>query len=79
MPKTKESQLDDATPVGNLLGFDMVNQYRCAIKKVLCEQRDRNQNRLIKEDVDLESIKRLIDNVKRRKDRVAKANFKERE
>ena len=71
--KTKENQLDDATSqvVGNLLGLDMVNQYRCAIRKVLCEQRDQNQNKLRKEDIDSERIKRLMDNV-------AKANFNER-
>ena len=35
MLKTKDNEVNDQTSqvVGILLGFDMVNQYRCAIKK----------------------------------------------
>ena len=64
--------------IGDVLGWDMVNHYRCAIKRVLRHQRDNNANTLRNEDLDSERITRLLENVGKRKDRVAKANFKER-
>ena len=64
--------------MGDYLGFSIVNQYRCAIKRILREQRDKNANTLRNEDIDSERVNRLMDNVKKRKDAVARANFKER-
>ena len=68
----------DDCPMGDVLGFNMVNQYRCAIKRILREQRDNNANTLKNEDIDSERVTRLMENVKKRKDAVARANFKER-
>ena len=69
---------NEAEGIGDVLGWDMVNHYRCAIKRVLRYQKDNNANSLDKEALDSERIVRLLENVAKRKDRVAKANFKER-
>ena len=56
----------------------MVNHYRCAIKIVLRYQRDNNANSLWKENLDFDRIVQLLEYVAKRKDQVAKVNFKER-
>ena len=52
-------------PMGYFLGFSIVNQYRCGIKRVLREQRDNNANNLRNEDIDSERVNRLMENVKK--------------
>ena len=64
--------------MGDYLGFSIVNQYRCTIKRILREQRDNNANTLRNEDIDSERVDRLMENVKKRKDAVSRANYKER-
>ena len=78
MRSVADNGAEEDCRIGNVLGFDMVNQYRCAIKKVLRHQRDQGLNKLKKDDIDSERIDRLMENVLKRKDRVSKANFKER-
>ena len=72
---TEGTEVED---LGDILGWDMVNNYRCSIKRLLHHQRDSNIKCLRKEDIDSERIARLLYNVKKRKDQVAKANYKER-
>ena len=68
----------DNSQIGDVLGFSVVNQYRCAIKKLLRNQRDSGVNMRKNEDVDSERVDRLMENVLQRKQEVARANFKER-
>ena len=68
----------DDSQIGDVLGFSVVNQYRCAIKKLLRNQRDSGVNFRKNEDIDSERVDRLMKNVVGRKDEVARANFKER-
>ena len=68
----------DNFQIRDVLGFSVVNQYRCAIKKLLRNQRDSGINFRKNDDIDSECVDRLMKNVVGRKDEVARANFKEK-
>ena len=63
---------------GNVLDFDAVNQYKCALKEILMAQRDQRINTERKDDLDSDRMNQLMLTVKRRKNKVTKAMFKER-
>ena len=62
---TETHNRNEELPMGDYLGFSIVNQYRCAIKRILREQRDNNANTLRNEDIDSERVNRLMENVKK--------------
>ena len=64
--------------VGNVVGFDMVNQYLCAIRHISTDQCDDGINTITNIDINSTRVKRLMNNIKNRKDHVSKKNFKER-
>ena len=72
------NQFNEDLPIGDYIGFSIVNQYRCVIKRILREQRENNANTLRNEDIDTIGVNSLMINVKNYKDAVARSNFKER-
>ena len=46
----------DDSQIGDVLGFSVVNQYRCAIKKLLRNQRNSGVNYRKNDDIDSECI-----------------------
>ena len=67
-PLTEDTQVQS---IGDVLGWDMVNHYRCVFKRVLHYQKDDNANSLQKEDLDSDRIVRLLKNLVKCKDWVA--------
>jgi hypothetical protein len=63
---------------GDVLDFTAVNQYSCAVKEILQQQRDNGINNIRKDDLDSDRINHLMKMVKGRKNKVTKAMFKER-
>ena len=52
---------------GNVIGFDMVNQYLCAVKEVMGNQRDNSRTTLRNEDLMTDRVKQLLDMVQAKK------------
>ena len=65
-------------PFGDVLDFTAVNQYSCAVKEILQQQRDNGINNIRKDDLDSDRMNQLMKMVKSRKNKVTKAMFKER-
>ena len=63
---------------GEVLGFQQVNHYLCAIKEIMANQRDNQQTTLRNEDLMTERLTKLLQMVISRKDKVDKALYKER-
>ena len=63
---------------GEVLDFETVNQYVCAVKQLMCTQRSEGLISLNSDDIMTDRLKRIIKEVKTRKNAVTKALFKER-
>jgi hypothetical protein len=76
--KTFDHDEADWSHFGDVGGFDMVNQYLCAVKHLMKTQRDEGQVKLQNWDIMTERMKQLLLLVTERRERVSKALFKER-
>ena len=68
----------DWSHFGDVGGFDMVNQYLCAVKQLMKTQRDEGQIELQNWDIMTERMKQLLLLVTERREKVSKVVFKER-
>lgn len=64
--------------VGNVVGYDCVNQYLCSVRAVSEEQYEEGKHKLLPSDIMSIRVKELMTVVKCRKREVAKQQFKER-
>ena len=69
---------DEDLDLGNVVGHDCVNQYLCAIRKIAEDQNEDGTNSIQSYELNSTRVKRLMKNIKNRKDRVSKKQFKER-
>ena len=75
---TYDSKLMTYEHFGEVLDFETVNQYVCAVKQLMCTQRSEGLITLNSEDIMTDRLKRIIKEVKTRKNAVTKALYKER-
>ena len=75
---THSVEVDEWGSFGNILDFNTLNQYSCAIKEILQVQRDDGINDIRKQDLDSDRMAHLMKLVKGRKNKVTKAMFEER-
>ena len=73
-----DNKIDNYTRFGDVLDYDSINQYLCAIKTLMLRQRSANLINLKGDDIMSDRMKLLIKEVKIRRNAVTKALFKER-
>ena len=69
---------EEKIDVGNVVGYDCVNQYLCSVRHISEEQHEQGKHKLVPSDIMSIRVKELMMVVKCRKDQVAKQQFKER-
>ena len=75
---TYDNKIHNYTHFGEVLEFESINQYLCAVRTLLSKQRSSNLTVLNADDLMTERMKLLVKEVKTRKNAVTKALFKER-
>ena len=75
---TYDSKVMSYEHFGEVLDFETVNQYLCAVKQLMCTQRSEGLITLKSDDIMTDTLKQIIKEVKTRKNAVTKALFKER-
>ena len=75
---TYDNKIHDYTHYGDVLDFDSINQYVCAVKTLILKQRSASLINLKGDDIMTDRMKLLIKEVKTRRNAVTKALFKER-
>ena len=75
---TYDNKLNDYKHFGDVLDFDAINQYICAVKTLILQQRSANLTSLRGDDIMTDRMKVLIKEIKNRRNAVTKALFKER-
>ena len=71
-------QEEGGSKLGEVVGFDVVNQYYCSVLKIWRSQTDNNCNNVSKEQLKSERVSRLLNVVKKRKKRVERELYKEK-